>query len=151
MRWSLLPLFLLGLYWVVSGMLKWKSMRSAAVNRSTLPVVACNSRLQEIVRRSRFRWVEYVPCITYTYRVDGVDIQGSRIYLAGEISHTSREKILQFIEHLAPMAVHVKSDDPQDAVLIPKPSDAWRASVRGTFGSGAVLVMATTVLFFLLR
>lgn len=71
----------MGLYWVVSGMLKWRSMHFAAANRTTLPVVACSARLQEIVRRSRFRWVEYVPSITYTYRVDGVDIQGSRIYL----------------------------------------------------------------------
>lgn len=147
MNLALGALFLLGLCWATSGVLRWQAIRSAAEDRTSCPVTASQFSLNEVVRQSRFRWVEFVPAIQYTYRVDGVEVRGGRIYLAGDMGHSSKEKMLRFMKQMDVTSAFVKHGNPSDAVLILEPSPAWRASVLGMTAAGVLLMGVTATLF----
>ena len=147
MSWALAILFLLGLYWAASGVLRWQAMRSAAADRTRCPVTASQFSLNEVVRQSRFRWGEFVPAIQYTYRVNGVEMRGDRIYLVGDMSHSSKEKMLRFMKQMDVTTAFVKQGNPSDAVLILEPSPAWRSSVLGMTAAGVLLMGVTATLF----
>jgi hypothetical protein len=150
MSWALAALFCLGLYWATSGVLKWQGMRAAVADRTQRPVTASQFSLNEVVRQSRYRWVEYVPSIQYTYQVGNQQLQGDRIFLVGAIGHSSKEKMLQFMKQMDVSAAFVKNGDPSDAFLIPTPSPAWRSSMLGVTASGLLLMGVTAALFVLL-
>lgn len=146
----LLFLICLGVASTLYGWRRFSAIRTRQRRMVRVPAENVRVRVASVKKVSRFRWTEFSPMVSYTYRYDGSEHTGNRLFLEGELSSENERAVQTFAASLGSVTeVYCDPLLPSFSSVRAEVAPAVRAHLRGLFGGGMALVVVGVVLLIL--
>lgn len=148
----LLLLICLGVASTLYGWRRFSAIRTRQRRMVRVPAENVHVRVVSVEKVSRFRWTEFSPRVNYTYRYEGTEHTGNRLFLEGELSSENERTVQTFAASLGSVTeVYCDPLLPSFSSVQAEVAPAIGAHLRGLFGGGMAVVVVGVVVLILSR